>query len=52
MRAQEARKTTPIVVVSGIFDPTPAYQAGANAFVANSADVDQFFGKIRGMMHF
>ncbi len=52
IRAREGRKTTPIIVFSGIFDPTPAYQAGANVFVAKSADVDEFFGKIRELMHF
>ena len=52
MRFQNAQKSTPIIVVSGMSDPGRAYRAGANVVIAKSPDVDQFFGKIREMMHF
>jgi CheY-like chemotaxis protein len=52
MRSQDQLKSTPIVVVSGNLNPSRAYAAGANAFVAKSTDVDQFFEKIRAMMDF
>lgn len=52
MRSQDQLKSTPIVVVSGNLNPSRAYAAGANAFVAKSTDVDRFFEKIRAMMDF
>ncbi len=52
MRSQDRLKSTPIVVVSGILNPSRAYAAGANAFVAKSTDLDRFFEKIRAMMDF
>jgi CheY-like chemotaxis protein len=42
----------PNVVLSGYADVRPAYQAGANAFVRKSADLDEFFAKVQGLMHF
>jgi len=42
----------PIVVLSGYPDVGPAYQAGANAFVRKSANLDEFFEKVREVMHF
>ena len=42
----------PIVVLSGTFDPTPAYLAGANAFVRKPGDMQEFFSKIQAIMHF
>ena len=45
-------RTLPIIVLSGSMNPRPAYEAGANAFVSKSMDMDQFFGKIKALMHF
>lgn len=45
-------KTIPIIVLSGSMNPRPAYEAGANAFVSKTMDMDSFFGKIKALMHF
>ncbi len=45
-------KTTPIIVLSGSMNPRPAYEAGANAFVSKTMDMDNFFAKIKALMHF
>ena len=52
IRADERLKTMPIVVLSGSPDVQPAYAAGANAFIAKTMDMDQFFAKVRDLMHF
>jgi CheY-like chemotaxis protein len=45
-------QATPVIVLSGMVDPTPAYEAGANAFLSKSADLDTFFCRIRDLMNF
>jgi CheY-like chemotaxis protein len=52
VRADPRLRTIPIIVLSGSPNPRLAYEAGANAFVAKSMDVDSFFAKIRALMHF
>lgn len=52
IRSSPRLKTLPIIVLSGSPNPRPAYEAGANAFVAKTIDVDSFFEKIRVLMHF
>ncbi|MGI9071211.1 MAG: response regulator [Bryobacteraceae bacterium] len=52
IRGDDRRRATPIIVLSAIIDPSPAYAAGANAFVAKGADLDTFFARIRDVMHF
>jgi CheY-like chemotaxis protein len=52
IRMDERLKALPIIVISGSPNPKPAYEAGANAFIAKSLDVDTFFAKIRSLMHF
>lgn len=52
IRANPRLKSLPIIVLSEAQNPRPAYEAGANAFVAKSSDVDSFFTKIRALMHF
>lgn len=52
IRSNDRLKTLPIVVVSGAPDPRPAYEAGANAFISKTMDMDQFFSKIHALMHF
>jgi len=42
----------PVVVLSGYPDPHPAYDAGANAFVRKAANLEDFFGRVRDIMHF
>jgi CheY-like chemotaxis protein len=42
----------PIVVFSGVLDPSSAYRAGANAFVRKESELQSFFEKIRGIMRF
>ena len=42
----------PIVVLSGTYDPTPAYLAGVNVFVRKPGDLQEFFSKIQSIMHF
>lgn len=52
IRSTDRLKALPIVVVSGAHDPRPAYEAGANAFLSKTMDMDQFFSKIQALMHF
>ncbi len=52
IRGDDIRKSLPVVVVSGMCDSRPAYQAGANAFISKTTDVDQFFAKIKSLMDF
>ena len=52
IRNDSRLKSLPIIILSGALNPRPAYEAGANAFVSKSIDVDQFFGKIQALMHF
>jgi two-component system, chemotaxis family, chemotaxis protein CheY len=52
VRGDDRHRATPIIVLSGILDPLPAYAAGANAFVSKAADLDTFFARIRDVMHF
>jgi CheY-like chemotaxis protein len=52
IRGDDRLRATPVIVLSGIIDPSPAYEAGANAFVSKSADLDTFFARIRDVMHF
>lgn len=52
IRSDSRLKSLPIIVLSGSSNPRPAYEAGANAFVSKSMDVDQFFAKIKALMHF
>ena len=42
----------PVIVLSGYPDPHPAYDAGANAFVRKAANLDEFFQRVRDIMHF
>lgn len=52
LRSDPRLKTLPVIVLSGSPDPRLAYEAGANAFIAKTMDMDQFFSKIRALMHF
>lgn len=52
IRSDARLRTIPIIVLSGSLNPRPAYEAGANAFVSKTMDMDQFFGKIKALMHF
>lgn len=42
----------PIIVLSGVLDPSIPYQVGANAFVRKDSNMEMFFGKIRDLMRF
>lgn len=52
IRSNPRLRTLPIIVLSGSMNPRPAYEAGANAFVSKTMDMDQFFAKIKALMHF
>jgi CheY-like chemotaxis protein len=52
IRADSRLKSLPVVVLSGSANPQPAYEAGANAFVTKSVDLDSFNAKIKALMHF
>lgn len=52
IRADARLKGVPVIVLSGAPDPKPAYEAGANAFIAKVMDMDQFFAKIDALMKF
>ena len=52
IRRDDRLKTLPVIVFSGSPDPRPAYEAGANAFIAKTMDMDQLFSKIQSLMHF
>lgn len=52
IRRDNRLKTLPVIVLSGSPDPRPAYEAGANAFISKTMDMDQLFSKIQALMHF
>lgn len=52
VRNNPRSRTLPIIVLSGSMNSRPAYEAGANAFVSKSMDMDTFFAKIKALMHF
>jgi CheY-like chemotaxis protein len=52
IRSDDRLRATPVIVLSGIIDPSPAYGGAANAFVSKAADLDTFFARIRDVMHF
>ncbi len=52
IRANDRLKSVPVIVLSGSPSPKLAYEAGANAFIAKSIDMDSFFSKIKALMHF
>ena len=52
IRSDERLKSLPIIVLSGSPDSLRAYKAGANAFIAKTMNMDEFFAKIRALMHF
>jgi|GEM_PF-1765542 len=52
IRSDNELKATPVVVLSGMCDSRAAYEAGANAFILKAANLDEFFGKIKALMHF
>lgn len=52
IRSDPRLRTIPVIVLSGAMNPRPAYDAGANAFVSKTMDMDTFFAKIKALMHF
>ena len=52
LRSDTRLKSLPIIVISSSPDSKLAYEAGANAFVAKSADTDGFSSKLKALMHF
>lgn len=52
IRSDERLRTLPIIVLSGVPSSKLAYEAGANAFIAKSMDMESFFDKIKALMHF
>jgi CheY-like chemotaxis protein len=52
IRADERLKPVPIIVLSGSPDSRRAYDAGANVFIAKSMNMEEFFAKIKALMHF
>ncbi len=52
IRRDSRMNTLPVIVLSGSPDPRPAYEAGANAFISKTMDMDQLFSKIQALMHF
>ena len=52
VRSDPRWKTIPVIVLSGSYNSHPAYEAGANAFILKSMDMDEFFSKIKSLMHF
>ncbi|MBV8828669.1 MAG: response regulator [Acidobacteriaceae bacterium] len=52
VRSDNRWKATPIIVLSGAYNALPAYEAGANAFISKSMDMDEFFERIRALMRF
>jgi CheY-like chemotaxis protein len=52
IRGDDRLKATPVIILSGMVNPWPAYDAGANAFVSKSADLDTFFARVKNLMHF
>lgn len=52
IRSDARLKSVPVIVLSGSANSRPAYEAGANAFIAKSMDIEGFFTKIQALMHF
>ena len=52
IRGDDRLRATPVIVLSGMVNASPAYEAGANAFISKSADLDTFFARVRSLMHF
>jgi len=52
IRGDDRLKVLPVIVLSGSPDPRSAYEAGANAFIAKTMDMDQLFTKVKALMHF
>lgn len=52
IRSDARLKSLPIIVLSNTPNPRPAYEAGANAFVSKSMDLDSFVSKMKALMHF
>jgi DNA-binding response OmpR family regulator len=50
--ARRLAPAMPIIVMSSVSDPTPAYVAGANAFIRKEGEVDLYFAKVRTLMLF
>jgi CheY-like chemotaxis protein len=42
----------PIVIMSGNQDPDSSYDAGANAYVKKVSNLNEFFGKLKGIVEF
>jgi DNA-binding response OmpR family regulator len=42
----------PVLVLSGIFNPRAAYEAGAHAFIRKSNDWPELVRTVRGLLHF
>ena len=52
VRSNPHLQHVPVIILSGSQDVRSAYQAGANAFLLKTMDMDSFFDKIRALMHF
>ena len=52
IRADPRLKATPVIVLSGMLDVMPAYEAGANAFVSKGNDFDTLVNRIKEILHF
>lgn len=52
IRSDGRLNTVPIIVLSGTPNPRLAYEAGANAFIPKSMDMEEFFSNIHALMHF
>jgi CheY-like chemotaxis protein len=52
IRADRRLKALPVIVLSGSPDSRRAYEAGANVFIAKAMNMDEFFAKIKALMHF
>jgi CheY-like chemotaxis protein len=50
--ANDDMSLVPIIVLSGSHDVNAAYEAGANALVSKTADLDRFFRDIKSLLHF
>jgi CheY-like chemotaxis protein len=52
VRSHPRLKTLPTIVLSGSSDSRLAYEAGANALIAKTMDVESFIAKLRVLVHF
>ena len=52
IRADGRLKSLPVIVLTGAASSRLAYEAGANAFIAKSADIETFVSKIKALAHF